>query len=174
MAAFALSGRAANRQSRTARATRQSWSRLLHRYLTSARGLTKPHLSAVTLAETRARTMTSASASSPLKGLAPASPNPPIHRPSSPYPDPRQLGPRSQILATRTSNYHSTSLRNSQSSSTPRGSLLTICSGDRRPQRQPHKFVPPLPTPSMTRLLTGNRFAPWWRGASAGTYRAGE
>ena len=37
----------------------------------------------------------------------------PFHRPSSPYPDPRQLGPRSQILATRTSNYHSTSLRNS-------------------------------------------------------------
>jgi hypothetical protein len=146
MAAFALSGRAANRQSRTARATRQSWSRLLHRYLTSARGLTKPHLSAVTLAEIRAKTMTSASASSPLKGPAPASPIPPIHRPSSPYPDPRQLGPRSQILATRTSNYHSTSLRNSLSSNPPRGfSLLTIGSGDRRPQRQPHKFVPLCP-----------------------------
>merc|ERR1711977_678159 len=31
---------------------------------------------------------------------------------SSPYPDPRELGPKSKILATRTGNYHSTSLRN--------------------------------------------------------------
>jgi phosphoenolpyruvate carboxykinase (ATP) len=35
----------------------------------------------------------------------------PVDRPASPYSDPRQLGPKSQILATRTSNYHSTSLR---------------------------------------------------------------
>ena len=36
----------------------------------------------------------------------------PVERTTSPYPDPRQLGPKSKILATRTSNYHSTSLRN--------------------------------------------------------------
>ncbi|KAG4421022.1 hypothetical protein IFR04_005891 [Cadophora malorum] len=36
----------------------------------------------------------------------------PIERTSSPYPDPRELGPKSKILATRTGNYHSTSLRN--------------------------------------------------------------
>jgi len=35
----------------------------------------------------------------------------PVERTSSPYPDPRQLGPKSKILATRTSNFHSTSLR---------------------------------------------------------------
>merc|ERR1712093_187898 len=35
-----------------------------------------------------------------------------IERTSSPYPDPRELGPKSKILATRTGNYHSTSLRN--------------------------------------------------------------
>lgn len=42
---------------------------------------------------------------------AQASPEHPIERASSPYPDPRQLGPKSKILATRTSNFHSTSLR---------------------------------------------------------------
>lgn len=42
---------------------------------------------------------------------AQASPEDPIERTSSPYPDPRQLGPKSKILATRTSNFHSTSLR---------------------------------------------------------------
>ncbi len=36
----------------------------------------------------------------------------PVERTSSPYPDPRELGPKSKILATRTGNYHSTSLRN--------------------------------------------------------------
>jgi hypothetical protein len=36
----------------------------------------------------------------------------PVERTTSPYPDPRQIGPKSKILATRTSNYHSTSLRN--------------------------------------------------------------
>ena len=40
-----------------------------------------------------------------------AFPEDPIDRTSSPYPDPRQLGPKSKILATRTSNFHSTSLR---------------------------------------------------------------
>ena len=38
----------------------------------------------------------------------------PVNRTSSPYPDPRTLGPKSQLLAAGTSNYHSTSLRNSQ------------------------------------------------------------
>jgi hypothetical protein len=42
---------------------------------------------------------------------ASSSPDEPVERTSSPYPDPRQLGPKSKILATRTSNYHSTSLR---------------------------------------------------------------
>lgn len=42
---------------------------------------------------------------------AQALPEDPIDRTSSPYPDPRQLGPKSKILATRTSNFHSTSLR---------------------------------------------------------------
>jgi len=36
----------------------------------------------------------------------------PVERTSSPYTDPRQLGPKSKILASRKSNYHSTSLRN--------------------------------------------------------------
>lgn len=36
----------------------------------------------------------------------------PVERTSSPYPDPRELGPKSKILTTRTGNYHSTSLRN--------------------------------------------------------------
>jgi hypothetical protein len=36
----------------------------------------------------------------------------PVERTTSPYSDPRQIGPKSKILATRTSNYHSTSLRN--------------------------------------------------------------
>ncbi|PSS22409.1 hypothetical protein M430DRAFT_137622 [Amorphotheca resinae ATCC 22711] len=54
-------------------------------------------------------TMNEASAA-PLKGTAAA--GLPIIRPSSPHPDPRHLGPKSQLLATRTSNYHSTSLRN--------------------------------------------------------------
>lgn len=36
----------------------------------------------------------------------------PVERTSSPYPDPRQIGPKSKLLATRTSNFHSTSLRN--------------------------------------------------------------
>jgi len=36
----------------------------------------------------------------------------PIERTSSPYSDPRQIGPKSKILASRTYNYHSTSLRN--------------------------------------------------------------
>lgn len=78
-----------------------------------------------------ATAMTASSDTPPLKGPAsPSSPNSspspshshshshshpsPLHRPASPYSDPRQLGPRSQILATRTSNYHSTSLRNSK------------------------------------------------------------
>ena len=115
MAAHALSGHWANRGGGIARATRHGWSRLLHRLDVSGPGLTKPHHSALILAEHRARTMTSASSSSALKGPSPATASPPFHRPSSPYPDPRQLGPRSQILATRTSNYHSTSLRNSTS-----------------------------------------------------------
>ena len=38
-------------------------------------------------------------------------PEDPVERTSSPYPDPSQLGPKSKILASRTSNYHSTSLR---------------------------------------------------------------
>jgi hypothetical protein len=42
----------------------------------------------------------------------------PVERTTSPYPDPRQLGPKSKILATRTSNYHSTSLRNMVSANT--------------------------------------------------------
>lgn len=62
----------------------------------------------------RNMTMNEASAA-PLKGTAAA--GLPIIRPSSPHPDPRHLGPKSQLLATRTSNYHSTSLRNSQWSS---------------------------------------------------------
>jgi phosphoenolpyruvate carboxykinase (ATP) len=36
----------------------------------------------------------------------------PVERTSSPYPDPRQLSPKSKLLATRTGNFHSTSLRN--------------------------------------------------------------
>jgi len=36
----------------------------------------------------------------------------PVERTSSPYHDPRELGPKSKILASRTSNFHSTSLRN--------------------------------------------------------------
>jgi phosphoenolpyruvate carboxykinase (ATP) len=36
----------------------------------------------------------------------------PVERTSSPYTDPRELGPKSKILASRKSNYHSTSLRN--------------------------------------------------------------
>jgi hypothetical protein len=40
-----------------------------------------------------------------------AVPDDPVERTSSPYSDPRQLGPKSKILATRTSNFHSTSLR---------------------------------------------------------------
>lgn len=35
----------------------------------------------------------------------------PVERTSSPYSDPLTIGPKSKILATRTSNYHSTSLR---------------------------------------------------------------
>jgi hypothetical protein len=49
--------------------------------------------------------------SSTTKGASPPADPSSIERTSSPYPDPRQLGPKSQILATRTSNYHSTSLR---------------------------------------------------------------
>jgi hypothetical protein len=52
------------------------------------------------------------SSASPLKSLA--FPVEPINRTSSPYPDPAQLGPKSQLLAAGTSNYHSTSLRNSR------------------------------------------------------------
>lgn len=44
----------------------------------------------------------------------PVSPGHNIHRPSSPYSDPSQLGPKSKLLALGTSNYHSTSLRNSE------------------------------------------------------------
>lgn len=36
----------------------------------------------------------------------------PVERTASPYSDPLQIGPKSKILASRTSNYHSTSLRN--------------------------------------------------------------
>lgn len=35
----------------------------------------------------------------------------PVERSQSPYQDPRTLGPKSKILASRTSNFHSTSLR---------------------------------------------------------------
>jgi hypothetical protein len=42
---------------------------------------------------------------------AQALPDDPIERTFSPYPNPLELGPKSKILATRTSNYHSTSLR---------------------------------------------------------------
>jgi hypothetical protein len=36
----------------------------------------------------------------------------PVERTSSPYPNPYEIGPKSKILSSRTSNYHSTSLRN--------------------------------------------------------------
>jgi hypothetical protein len=52
---------------------------------------------------------TMAQKSSSTNGRTP--PADPVERTSSPYPDPRQLGPKSQILASRTSNFHSTSLR---------------------------------------------------------------
>ena len=39
-----------------------------------------------------------------------------IERASSPYPNPYEQSPRSKILSQRTSNYHSTSLRNLHSS----------------------------------------------------------
>jgi hypothetical protein len=36
----------------------------------------------------------------------------PVERTSSPYSNPYEIGPKSKILSSRTSNYHSTSLRN--------------------------------------------------------------
>ncbi len=36
----------------------------------------------------------------------------PVERTASPYPNPYEVGPKSKILSSRTSNYHSTSLRN--------------------------------------------------------------
>lgn len=73
-----------------------------------------------------------------------------IHRPSSPYSDPRALGPKSQLLALGNSNYHSTSLRNSKyCPSTPaldytpvlhaRAWLTRSPSGVHQPQRQSHQ-----------------------------------
>jgi len=36
----------------------------------------------------------------------------PVERTASPYPNPYEVGPKSKILSSRTSNFHSTSLRN--------------------------------------------------------------
>jgi hypothetical protein len=176
------------------RATRPGWKRLLHRLDVAGSGLIQVHSPRATTITTRrslslspsptrtTRTRTStitiamaASISTPAPLKSPASPSsasasavphPPLHRPASPYSDPRQLGPRSQILATRTSNFHSTSLRNSQSSCSDSSlsptifqtskTLTPLHSGDHRPQRQPHKSAP------------GRCRAP------AGTHRAGE
>jgi hypothetical protein len=67
----------------------------------------QPKLSS--LRHCRYREQTRNMSSSSLK--SPGPPSDPIDRTSSPYPDPRQLGPKSKILASRTSNFHSTSLR---------------------------------------------------------------
>jgi hypothetical protein len=117
-----------------------------------------------TSTSTSTSTMASAHSTGSLKGAASPAHNNLSHsilRPSSPYPDPRQLGPKSQLLAQGTSNYHSTSLRNSEylpaclSTCLPAyppaclGILcsarckanLPITSGVQQPQRQPHRSV---------------------------------
>ena len=107
----------------------------------------------------------------------PAAAAPPIHRPSSPYPDPRQLGPRSQILAARTSNYHSASLRNSaffiliSNLFVAPANLSAVATLNPSVNRTSSS---PLPALSPRPLLTRSRFASAWRGAAGGTHRAGE
>jgi hypothetical protein len=60
------------------------------------------------IAQTRFRSRTrSFRMSPPLNNVAD-----PVERTASPYPNPYEVGPKSKILSSRTSNYHSTSLRN--------------------------------------------------------------
>jgi hypothetical protein len=66
----------------------------------------------ISFTHTLTRRFTTLPMASPLKAAAD-----PVERTASPYSNPYELSPKAKILASRTSNYHSTSLRMVTSSS---------------------------------------------------------